>query len=738
VRSILLAFAVLTAFAPATAQAAPGFVPQPSMGGGVHVFNVHTAMNARGDLVVVWLQGPTTDVLRVVAAVRPAGGPFGPVQQINDPAETSTGSPDVGIDAQGNAFAIWTGVSQGVRAVRYSKAPAGQPFGAPIVIESGQAENNTTIAVSPAGDLLAAWTFQNNSGATGARADVALPGQALPVKPMDLSPGNPAVDGGPAVAFGPNRHGAVVVALAAPVAGASSPPSVGIATVAPGSGTLTAETGYSTRSGTGPFATPDVAVDGQGRTVAVFRDTNTGTPTSAGVYAAVRPASGGGFAGATELSPGATQPHVAADTAGDFTAVWLSSGGTVQAAPRPASAATADGFGSAQAIDTSSGGSNNPAVGMDPAGTTVVSWDNGGVVHATHSALGGPLFEQALSGSGNTASQPSVTVGGDGAVAWTGVPSGGQPTVGVEAFDDEAPSLSGVAVPATAQVGVPVAMSASVFDVWGPASVYWQFGDGAAALGTSVAHTYAAEGDYMVTLLAFDAAANSASPAPALIHVISPPPPIPTEGVDFNASSVSGTVLVSTPKNAPAGRVPARSAVHAAASIKPPAGYTPFRTLGKDENIPIHSILDTVHGTVSLKMATNAAGTTFQTGKFSKGAFRTDQGKKKALTTVTLMGGGNFALGCRKSSKTPLARAARSRPHRQLFSNVHGSYRGRGRSSAATVGGTEYLIKDTCSGTLTVVKRGTVFVRDFAKHRTIVVKKGHRYLARPAPLKKKR
>jgi hypothetical protein len=178
--------------------------------------------------------------------------------------------------------------------------------------------------------------------------------------------------------------------------------------------------------------------------------------------------------------------------------------------------------------------------------------------------------------------------------------------------------------------------------------------------------------------------------------------------------------------------------VYAAASINPPAGYTPVRTLGKDENIPIHSILDTVHGSASLKMATNTAGTTFQKGTFSKGAFRTDQGKKKPLTTVTLMGGGNFGLGCRRSAKAPLARAARSRPHRQLFSNVHGSYQTRGRHSTATVRGTEYLVKDTCSGTLTVVKRGSVFVRDLVKHHTVVVKKGHRYLARPAPLKKKR
>jgi hypothetical protein len=40
-------------------------------------------------------------------------------------------------------------------------------------------------------------------------------------------------------------------------------------------------------------------------------------------------------------------------------------------------------------------------------------------------------------------------------------------------------------------------------------------------------------------------------------------------------------------------------------------------------------------------------------------------------------------------------------------------------------------MKDTCSGTLTVVKKGSVVVRDFRRHRKVVLKKGHRYLARP-------
>jgi hypothetical protein len=45
------------------------------------------------------------------------------------------------------------------------------------------------------------------------------------------------------------------------------------------------------------------------------------------------------------------------------------------------------------------------------------------------------------------------------------------------------------------------------------------------------------------------------------------------------------------------------------------------------------------------------------------------------------------------------------------------------------VRGTKYLVKDSCKGTMTIVTEGRVVVRDFRKHRTVIVRAGHRYLA---------
>ena len=79
---------------------------------------------------------------------------------------------------------------------------------------------------------------------------------------------------------------------------------------------------------------------------------------------------------------------------------------------------------------------------------------------------------------------------------------------------------------------------------------------------------------------------------------------------------------------------------------------------------------------------------------------------------------------------SPARSARKRRPSRQLFSSVHGRFRTRGRNSTATVRGTKWLTKDTCAGTLTRVMEGTVVVQDLRKHKKVVVKSGHQYLAR--------
>jgi hypothetical protein len=48
------------------------------------------------------------------------------------------------------------------------------------------------------------------------------------------------------------------------------------------------------------------------------------------------------------------------------------------------------------------------------------------------------------------------------------------------------------------------------------------------------------------------------------------------------------------------------------------------------------------------------------------------------------------------------------------------------------VRGTQWLVEDRCTSTLTRVVRGRVAVRDLVKKKTIIVRRGKRYIARRA------
>jgi hypothetical protein len=60
-----------------------------------------------------------------------------------------------------------------------------------------------------------------------------------------------------------------------------------------------------------------------------------------------------------------------------------------------------------------------------------------------------------------------------------------------------------------------------------------------------------------------------------------------------------------------------------------------------------------------------------------------------------------------------------------------------GNGTGGTVRGTAWLTKNTCSGTLTRVRSGSVRVRDLTRRRTRVLRAGQSYLAR-SPVRKKR
>jgi hypothetical protein len=152
-------------------------------------------------------------------------------------------------------------------------------------------------------------------------------------------------------------------------------------------------------------------------------------------------------------------------------------------------------------------------------------------------------------------------------------------------------------------------------------------------------------------------------------------------------------------------------------------GAKTFTTLGAaDQALPLGSTLDTRHGVMELSSAPKA-GAAAQTSRFYAGLFKVTQPGGVTQLAIT-----EKLAACHGASSA----AAKKKPHtRKLWGSGKGSFRVSGQYSSATVRGTKWLVQDSCAGTLTKVVRGVVSVRDAVRHKTIVLRAGKKYLAKP-------
>jgi hypothetical protein len=162
-------------------------------------------------------------------------------------------------------------------------------------------------------------------------------------------------------------------------------------------------------------------------------------------------------------------------------------------------------------------------------------------------------------------------------------------------------------------------------------------------------------------------------------------------------------------------------------TIKLP-GKKKFETLDADEQVPLGTTVNVKHGRITLIAAADKNGDT-ATADFYDGIFKVGQTKgNKPITVLTLV----EKLSCGASGKKATI-AKKKTKKRRLWGDGHGSFQTKGKHSAATVVGTKWLVQDTCTTTLTKVARGKVSVRDFEKKKTVLVRKGHKYIARAKP-----
>jgi hypothetical protein len=192
--------------------------------------------------------------------------------------------------------------------------------------------------------------------------------------------------------------------------------------------------------------------------------------------------------------------------------------------------------------------------------------------------------------------------------------------------------------------------------------------------------------------------APAATPTPTPTPTSTPLPP-PVAGKTVNAARKAGTVRFRRP------------------------GTATFVTLTADAQIPVGSTVDTRNGRITITAAQGKGRTA--SADFFDGLFKLTQTKgAKPATTLRL----TQKLSCPRRHRA--SASAKKPKSRRLWGSGHGRFTTKGQYSAATVRGTKWLVQDTCATTTTRVARGVVAVRDFVKRKTIVLRKGKRYVAR--------
>jgi hypothetical protein len=151
-----------------------------------------------------------------------------------------------------------------------------------------------------------------------------------------------------------------------------------------------------------------------------------------------------------------------------------------------------------------------------------------------------------------------------------------------------------------------------------------------------------------------------------------------------------------------------------------------FGPLEPGVGVPTGTVIDASRGKISL--TTSVTENTTQTATFWGGVFEVRQARDGRGYTDLYLRGPSLA----KCPAPGQAASSAKRRSRSLWGkDRRGRYRTHGRNSVATVRGTTWLTTEKCAGTVTFVRDGAVAVRDRHRKRTVLVRAGHAYLARP-------
>jgi hypothetical protein len=307
------------------------------------------AIGPGGNAVAMWDLFRSGQGVVMQASARPAHGSWGPVTTLSPVSNSdSSTAPKVGIDANGNAIAIWLLDTGTGTSIQSAYLPAAGSWTTPVQLSTpGVTAQRPTLAVNASGDAIAGWetasgqvlVAERKSGVWGAPTSIAPAAYRQNASQVALG------DRGDAAVVWSRAYNSFVATRDA-------------------GGSWSAPTTVSTRSAGGSVS---VAVDGSGNAVLVYA--SVAVPNANPVLAITR-AAGGSWSSATTISSAseaALAPRVVATPAGTFVTGWNSvTNNTVLAAIRPAGQAA---FGAASTVG--SGGQQDLAIA---AGHAAAAW----------------------------------------------------------------------------------------------------------------------------------------------------------------------------------------------------------------------------------------------------------------------------------------------------------------------------------------------------------------------------
>jgi PKD domain len=468
---------------------------------GGDALTARVALDSDGNAIVAWARAMGGKWV-IQAAYRPFGGAWQQPRDLSRPSLQAR-APQVTFDAEGNAVAVWErfdGMRLVVQTASFSAST--ERWSIPQTLSGPGGDSlSPEVAVDGDGNALAVWA---RSGAGRWAVQSAYrPRRGLWGQAQTIVSAVEVVS--PQVIF--DVRGGAVAAWAALIGTSWS---IETADRPPGGPWSAPE--VLAASGEYPRVRLLLGVDGRGNVFALWEGLNGVRPA---VEAAVRPASQGRWSPARQLSDDtgdAVSPQLAVDSRGDAVAVWARSDGNswvVQSAQRRAEKS----WDPPATLSSSSRDAVAPAVALDPRGNALAVWtrSNGAnsFVRSSYcpSRTGVWSPARSISAPGGDAVAPAVAMDGrgNGTIVWSRFDGTGF-TTQASGYDASGPELRDLAVPDAGVVGEPLSFSVMPLDAWSRvAGTRWTFGDGGTASGARAGHVYTAAGRYTVRVSSTDA-----------------------------------------------------------------------------------------------------------------------------------------------------------------------------------------------------------------------------------------